>query len=409
MKIAFDVTALYIAQGGIFYYDYNLVRALLECASGHDLLLLDYHPIHGGWANPAELCALEETGALVHVKGLRHRKLSRLPFLQHPQLRPLAKWVDRTLFKPWSWAANSIRQRRLTPVLEGVNVFHSSEVLLWKQPGALNVTTIYDLSALLFPEYHTEETREIQTRKYRFAREEADVVVAISEATKHDIVKHLGIDSQRVYVVYPGYDDIFHPLPDEEKIEVVLKSLGLKPNGYLLHVGTLEPRKNLLRLVRAYYSVQGEVSGPLPKLVLVGAPGWKFREIFELIGNLGLDKDVLYLGRVPRMTLPYLYAGARIFVYPSLYEGFGLPPLEAMACGTPVITSNISSLPEVVGEAGIMVPPTDIDALIEAIRSLVNDSDLRAALSIDGLKRARHFSWHKSARALLKVYSVGRE
>jgi glycosyltransferase involved in cell wall biosynthesis len=404
MKIAFDVTALYVAQGGIFYYDYNLARALLEHATEHELLFIDYYPIHGGWIDPPELRVLEDAEILRHVKGLRHRKLSRLHFLQHPILSPVAKWIDRTLFKPWALAADRVQKRRLTPVLEGVDVFHSSEVLLWKQLGALNVTTIYDLSALLFPEYHTDQTREIQAQKYRFACEEADVVVTISQATKRDIVKHLGIPAERIHVVYPGFEDIFHPIQDRKELQTMLAPLGLTPGDYLLHVGTLEPRKNLLRLVEAYHRVRHNLSVPIPKLVLAGAPGWDFRRIFELIEGLDLEDDVRYVGRVSRTTLPFLYSGARLFVYPSLYEGFGLPPLEAMACGTPVITSNVSSLPEVVGEAGLMVPPTDIDALVEALMELLSDSERREQLREAGISRARQFSWDKAVGKLLDVY-----
>ncbi len=406
MKIAFDVTALYVAQGGIFYYDHNLARALLEHATEHELLFIDYSPIHGGWVDPPELHVLEDAEILQHVKGLRHRKLSRLHFLQNPILFSAAKWIDRTLFKPWALAADWVQERRLAPVLEGVDVFHSSEVLLWRQPDALNVTTIYDLSALLFPEYHTDQTREIQAQKYRFAREEADVVVTISQATKRDIVEHLGIPAERIHVVYPGCEDIFRPVQDREELQTMLKPLGLTPGDYLLHVGTLEPRKNLLRLVRAYNRVRRELPASTPKLVLAGAPGWNFRKLFELIETLDLEDDVRYVGRVPRATLPFLYSGAQFFVYPSLYEGFGLPPLEAMACGTPVITSNISSLPEVVGETGVMIAPTDTDALAEAILALLGDPDRCAALGAGSLERAMNFSWCRAAERLLAVYSL---
>jgi len=406
MKIAFDVTALYVAQGGIFYYDYNLARALLEHAAEHELLFIDYYPIHGGWIDPPELRMLEDAEILRHVKGLRHRKLSRLHFLQHSTLFPVAKWIDRTLFKPWALAADWVQEHRLAPMLEGVDVFHSSEVLLWKQPDALNVTTIYDLSALLFPEYHTDQTREIQAKKYRFAYEEADIVIAISKATKRDIVEHLGIPAERIHVVYPGCEDIFRPIQDRGELQTMLAPLGLTPGDYLLYVGTLEPRKNLLRLVEAYHRARHNLSVPIPKLILAGAPGWDFRRIFELIEVLDLEDDVRYVGRVSRTTLPFLYSGARLFVYPSLYEGFGLPPLEAMACGTPVITSNVSSLPEVVGEAGLMVAPTDIEALAQAIVELLSDSYRSDCLRDAGLFRSQFFSWKRSLIKLLNTYNT---
>ena len=405
MRIGFDVTALYVAQAGIFYYDYNLIRALLALDSDHDYLLLDYSPIHGGYNQPDEMRALEDSQAgITHITGLRHRKLARLQAMQRPVLWPLARLVDHTLLWPWKSLAQSSMRRKLTPLLADVEVFHSSDVLLWRQPGALNVTTIYDLTPVLFPEYHTPGTLALQRAKYRFAQEEADVVIAISEATKRDIVTHLGIAEDRIRVVHAGVAPHFKPVTDPVILRETLSAFDLTPGEYLLYVGTLEPRKNLRRLIEAYALLLKEAHEPVPELVLAGAGGWNYHEILVLIETLSLQKKVRCVGRLPAEVLPALYSGARVFVYPSLYEGFGLPPLEAMACGTPVVTSNTSSLPEVVGEAGVTVSPTDTVVLAEVLTDLLFDSERRQSLREAGLARAAQFSWEHSARELLAIY-----
>ena len=408
MRIGFDVTALYVAQAGIFYYDYNLIRTLVELDRDNEYLLLDYAPIHGGYNDPVELRALEDASVTItHVTGLRHRKLARLSVMQRPVLWSLAHFIDRTLFRPWQSLADSVMRRRLAPLLADIDVFHSSEVLLWRQPGALNVTTIYDLTCILFPEYHTPETLALQRAKHRFAQQEADVVIAISEATKCDIVTHLGIPEDKIHVVYAGVAPHYRPVVDSASLRQTLSTFRLTPNEYLLHVGTLEPRKNLRRLVEAYALLVKEAPVPVPELVLAGAGGWNYQEILALIKGLGLQDRVRCIGRVPAEVLPALYSGARVFVYPSLYEGFGLPPLEAMACGTPVITSNTSSLPEVVGDAGIMVSPTDVTALAEAMASMLFDPDRCQILREAGLQRAAQFSWKRAAHEMLEIYRIG--
>jgi glycosyltransferase involved in cell wall biosynthesis len=410
MRIGFDVTALYVAQAGIFYFDYNLIRTLLELDRDNDYLLLDYSPIHGGYNQPNELRVLEDsTTGITHVTGLRHRKLARLKITQRPVLWPLARLVDRTLLLPWNRLTQASMCRKLAPLLADVDVFHSSEVLLWRQPGALNVMTIYDLTPVLFPEYHTPGTLAIQHAKHRFAQEEADVVLAISEATKRDIVTHLSIAEDRIRVVYAGVAPHFRPVTDPVILRETLSVFHLMPDEYLLHVGTLEPRKNLVRLIEAYALLLKGAPEPVPELVLAGAGGWKYQEIFALIETLKLHDKVRCIGRIPAEVLPVMYSGARVFVYPSLYEGFGLPPLEAMACGTPVVTSNTSSLPEVVGEAGVTVSPTDTVALAEALAGLLFDVERRQSLRAAGLARARLFSWERAARELIEIYKRTRQ
>jgi len=406
MRIGFDITALYVAQAGVFYYDYNLIRALLDLDQENEYLLLDYYPIHGGRTAPSEIRDLKRSQArLVHCQGLRHRRLARWRPLQLPILRTTAELVDRVLFWPWSAAAGAVMRRKLAPLLDGVDVFHSSDVLLWRQPGALNVTTVYDLTTLLFPEYHTADTRELQARKRRFIQEEADAVIAISEVTKQDVVAHLQIPAERVHVVYGGVDPAFRPIEDRQAVVQALAPLGLVPGNYILYVGTIEPRKNLVRLVEAYDQVRRMVPPPVPKLVLAGAAGWQFHEVFARIEALDLKDKVVYAGRVSADLLPALYNGAVLFAYPSLYEGFGLPPLEAMACGVPVVASNVSSLPEIVGDAGVLVDPTDTQTLVTTLATLLGDAQRRSDMVARGLARAERFSWTRAAQETLAIYN----
>jgi glycosyltransferase involved in cell wall biosynthesis len=187
-------------------------------------------------------------------------------------------------------------------------------------------------------------------------------------------------------------------------LQTALTPHGLSPGGYLLHVGTLEARKNLPLLVEAYSQARRFVRGARPQLVLAGAHGWRGDEVARRAKELGVEDHVRFLGRVPRQLLPALYNGAIAVAYPSLYEGFGLPPLEAMACGTPVVASDTPAVREVVGEAGVLVDPSDVGGLARGVRSVLLDVDRRARLRDAGLLRAKRFTWEASARRLLHVY-----
>ena len=410
LRVGFDITALYVAQAGVLRYTLSLLEALLEIDHENAYLMVDYTPLHGQTAPPPEIATLEKPNAhIVHCRGLGHRRLARWNAVQQPALRSLADRVDRTLFWPWAAAARAVMRRKLIQVLDGADVFHSSDVLLWEQPGALNVVTIHDLTTLLFPEHHTANTCEMQALVRRFAQEKADTVIAVSEATKRDILANLEIPNERVRVVHNGVGSAFHPIENRESLTRVLTPLGLSPGGYILHVGTIEPRKNLVRLVDAYYQARQAIPPPAPKLALAGSKGWQFREVFKRVEELMLWEEVVFLGMVPTDILPALYSGAALFAYPSLYEGFGLPPLEAMACGTPVVASNTSSLPEIVGDAGVLIDPTDAGALADALTSLLNDAERRADLSTRGLARAKLFSWRRTAAEMLKIYTLAEE
>lgn len=405
MKIGFDITDLYVAQAGVFYYRYNLIRAMLQMDNPQiEFLLLDYFPIHGGWVSRPEVDALSSPGAVIHhVRGLRHRQLARLWFLQKPVLELVAQGIDKVLLFPYERLANGIRERQLRKYLAGVDVFHSSEVLNYATPGAKTVATIYDMTAVLFPEYHTAQNRALQAEKFRFVQEKADAVIAISESARQDAVNYLGIEAERIHVIYAGVDPAFRPLPAAMVAEVLARH-GLRAGDYILHVSTIEPRKNLVRLLQAYHAIWQRQPESTPRLVLAGGTGWFFREVFDRVQALGLAEQVTFLGRVDDTDLPALYNGALFLAYPTLYEGFGLPALEAMACGTAVLTSNVSSLPEVVGDAAVLVDPTDVESIANGLQTLLDNTTLRKQLEWAGQQQAAQFSWEKAAENTLAVY-----
>jgi glycosyltransferase involved in cell wall biosynthesis len=232
----------------------------------------------------------------------------------------------------------------------------------------------------------------------RFLRA-ADVIIAVSECTRRDAVRLYGIDQAKIRVVYEGVNPRFRPLDDREQLEALRHRYAL-PARFLLYVGTIEPRKNLPALFEAFK----QIGLPGVKLVIVGKKGWLYDETFARLQALGLEREVVFTGFVPDDDLPGLYTLAEAFVFPSLYEGFGLPVLEAMACGTPVITGNVSSLPEVMGDAGILVAPGDVGGLVTALKRVLTDSHLRAQMSAKGLAQARKFTWEKAAQETLAVY-----
>lgn len=404
MKIGVDITVLYRARAGVLNYHLRLLRAMIAQQPGrHQFELVNYLPLHNGLP-PRDVELPQAPHVQVHhVRGVRHRKLGHLGFLQRPGVETVVGAIDNALDPAWHMVTTQVMAAQLQRHLRDVDVFHSSDLLNHAIPGAKNVTTIFDLTARLFPEYHTPQVKSMQAEKYRFAREQADAVIAISENTKRDVVRLLGIEAERVHVVYGGVDAAYRPLP-ETAVRQTLTPYNLEPDTYILHVGTLEPRKNLTRLVEAYHSLTRKLSGTVPRLVLVGGKGWLYDALYGRVQTLDLQDHVLFLNNVPNHQLPAFYNGARLFVYPSLYEGLGLPPLEAMACGAPVLTANSSSLPEVVGDAGLMVDPYDTEALAEKMHYLLTHEAEQERLRRGGPARAAQFNWQRAAQETLNVY-----
>lgn len=283
-----------------------------------------------------------------------------------------------------------------------LDVIHSPEnsTLFRKFKNIKKVVTVHDMILYIFGELKNM----IDFTRYKFLMPKVlkttDKIIAVSENTKKDLINYLKISEEKIKVIHEAAHTRYKPL-NKNDVDDFREKYGLK-EPFILYVGSFLPHKNIPTLIKAFYKLkkQNQIKH---KLLLCGKK-YKIDEVLRIIKELNLENEVIFTGYIPTEHLPYLYNIADLFVYPSLYEGFGLPPLEAMACGTPVITSNTSSLPEVVGEGGIMINPRDIDALTEAIHKVLNDEELRKELSKKGLQRAKKFNWKKTAKETLKVY-----
>lgn len=405
MRIGIDVTGLYIVKAGIYYYSLQVLRHMLALDNEHEFVLLDYAPVRGDRTLPFDLRSLEsERVRVVEIEGPHQRKLIDWKCMDFLGGRFTAQCVDALLDRPWKWFIAGMTRRELDAVLAKLDVLHVSDVTQFASTRARLVSTVHDLSPILFPRLHTHQNRTMFKRKMRYVQERAQAIIAVSEHTKRDLVAHLAIPEERIHVVYNAADSRYHPIDDRDGISRVTRKYGVPGLGYILYVGTLEPRKNLVRLVEAYAVTLESCGDRTPPLVLAGGKGWLYEEIFHAVERLGLQQRVIFTGFVDDEDLPALFNGALLFAYPSLYEGFGMPALEAMACGVPVITSNASSLPEIVGQAGALVDPTDTPALTAALVDLLDNPERRAALGAAGLDRAALFSWERAARETLAVY-----
>ncbi len=264
-----------------------------------------------------------------------------------------------------------------------------------------SVVTIHDLGYLYYPEAHRLLDRLYLDLSTRYNARAATHLIADSLATKRDLIEHYSIELNKITVVYPGYEEAtFQPVRDGELIETVKVRYDIV-GDYILFVGTLQPRKNLTRLIQAFSNLQSPISNI--QLVIAGKKGWLYEKIFRQVEERGLEGRVVFTAYVPETDLPALLSGARLFVFPSLYEGFGLPVLEALACGTPVVCSNVSSLPEVAGDAAVLVDPLDVEEMTAAIERVLGDEKLRAGLIERGFEKAKKFSWEKCAHETLGV------
>ena len=301
------------------------------------------------------------------------------------------------VFRTFSWypyAMNKLNRHEF-------DIIHNpSQVATFIRSKNRYVVTIHDLSPKICPADHAISTRLdfnlLLPRTCQFATK----IIADSVSTKEDLVRYFSIDPDLIKVIYLAADPNYCVLPVHEMN--VLRESGTLPEKFILFVGTLEPRKNIPALLIAYHELLK--SGFTHTLVIVGKKGWKYRKIFDLMDKLKLSGKVIFLENLSVQRLCELYNMADLFVYPSYYEGFGLPPLEAMTCGCPVITSNISSLPEVVGQAGITVNPENIEGLANQVKNVLSNEDLRSEMRAKGISRARIFSWDTCVRETLKTY-----
>ncbi|MEP7288498.1 MAG: glycosyltransferase family 1 protein [Chloroflexota bacterium] len=282
-----------------------------------------------------------------------------------------------------------------------LDVLHSPDFIPPQRGAQHRVITVHDLAFLHYPQFQTADSVRYYAGHIRAAVREADHILAVSQTTAADLHTLLNVPAEKITVQLEGVDPAFRPLPVSE-IRSVQQRLGL-PSSYLLFVGTFEPRKNLPGLLEAYHALC-QILPDAPPLVIAGTRGWLYEPIFQKAEELKLGQRLIWLEAVTANDLPAIYNGAVLFVLPSFYEGFGLPPLEAMACGIPTIVSNRGSLPEVVGETGLTVDPDQPAALTEALQCMLTDSELRERSATAGLTRAATFTWQHAAEVALSVY-----
>ncbi len=284
-----------------------------------------------------------------------------------------------------------------------LDIFHSPDFVLPPVRRARTVLTIHDLSFVRHPECSSPPLLEYLMHSVPHSVARADMLLADSESTRRDLIELYHVAEDRVYVVYPGVEPHFAPQQDDGQMQAVLERYGIR-RPYILGLGTLQPRKNFPRLIQAYDLLRRQHAIP-HQLVIGGGKGWLYEGIKETISVLGLQDDVLLAGFVADEDLPILYTAADVFAFPSLYEGFGIPILEAMACGTPVVTSRTSSMPEVAGDAALLVAPENVEELADALWQAIGDSTLRNDLIMRGFEQIKRFTWEKAARCVLDIYT----
>ncbi|MGM0368642.1 MAG: glycosyltransferase family 4 protein [Actinomycetota bacterium] len=378
MQIGIDISTL-VNHGqdiGAGRYIYNLVENLLEIDNVNSYLLT------GRYLNNDYLGIARELTA-----GYPDSKV-RLKL--YPVTQKKLKYWNLFRFPPYEFLGTR------------TEVMHFPDFLVSPTLNRNIVLTINDLAFVRFPEFNFGWFIKKYTKEVKKNARRARKIIAISESTKKDIVNFFSVNPAKIEVIYPAAGKIFRKLKKED----IDKSIPDKYNTgkkYILSVGTIEPRKNYVALIEAYNALREEYDTDI-RLVIVGRTGWKSEATYQKRDDSPYREDILFLGRVEDRDLVRLYNQAELFVYPSVFEGFGLPPLEAMSCGLPVIVSNASSLPEVVGGAGILVPPKNTGRLASAIRDVLEDNSLKEKLSSKSIKQASRFSWEENARKTLKVY-----
>ena len=370
MPIYIDISSAVHAKAGIGRYAESLAQALIAREPGRFALF--YNRVRG--SQPPE-------------------GLARVP----------ARSVGAG-YKPWRMAVwmgqlAGVGFNRLVPDAE---LFHATEHLLPPLRGVPTVLTVHDMIFKLFPEHQKRLNYWYLNATMPLYCRRADAILTVSESSKRDIVIHYGLDPAKVTVIYEAAAPEFVPAR-LAAVDEVRRRYGL-PARYVLHVGTIEPRKNLTRLVEALERLRDE--GLRIPLVVVGGKGWLYEDFFRRLEALAAGDSVHFPGYVPAADLPPLYSAATLVAMPSVYEGFGLPVLEAMACGTPVVCSRASSLPELGGTAARYFDPYDVEAMADAIRAVWTDEALRAEMCQQGLTQAAKFSWARAAAETVQVYEA---
>lgn len=370
MKIGIDIRYLstFTNKAGFYQYVYNLVS---------NLLLVDSH---------------NEYTLLATLRGFRGD----------------GKIVSQFLRRFPGRISDLLLEKLSMPIefLMGMlDIFHGPCYFVPHCLRCKSIVTIHDLMTLRYPEFLELETVDYYNKKIRISTQRADAIIAISNFTKTEIVDLLNIPEERVRVIYNGISPVFHPVKERRKIEGVKAKYGLTGN-YLLFVGNIEPKKNISTLIRACAALWNSTIYKYPLLVIGSKTWhlWHFKEVWKVVQQFHAEKDIIFADVVCNEDLPYLYSGAELFIFPSLFEGFGIPVIEAMACGTPVVASNRASIPEIAGEAALLVDPLDVNEMTEAMHKVLSNRILREQLVEKGLKQVKNFSWERTARETLKLY-----
>jgi len=363
MRIGIDARLVYYSQAGIGQYILHLADGLSRIDTENEYVLL------------------------------QSRK-DDTTILEQPNFRRVSLWTP-SHHRLERYSLN-VELMRL-----GLDVLHSPDFIPPHRPACKSVITVHDLAFLLYPHFLTKES----ARYYGHIDDAVrwtDHIIAVSESTRRDTVDHLGVPEDKITVVHEAASPIFRPVSQDEARQQVRNRHGID-GRFILFVSTIEPRKNVPTLMRALWQLV-ECYKEDVRLVLAGGKGWLYEDAFSAVDELNLDERVHFVGRVSSEDLLYLYNSAELLAHPAFYEGFGLPPLEAMACGLPVIVSNVSSLPEVVGDAGLLVDPHDVDELTVGIWRVLTDEELRQEMIEKGLRQAARFSWDRAASETLEIY-----
>jgi glycosyltransferase involved in cell wall biosynthesis len=371
VHIAIDYTPAVFQGAGIGRHTRGLVKALASLASGHDVTLVVY-------GRPRDAPVVFPAGCQGRIIPVANRWLT-------------VAWYRLNLPLPADWLTGE------------VDLYHASDFVLPPVSRAKTVLTVHDLSFLTVPQCADPSLQGFLSRVVPRSVAQADHILADSQNTRQDLMRLLRVPGDRITVVYPGVEGRFSPQQDKATLQQVRTKYGIGDAPFVLGLGTLEPRKNWPALIRAWTLLKERTSLP-HRLVIAGGKGWLFQGIFEAAEASGLVHDIVFPGFVEDADLPALYAAADVFAFPSLYEGFGIPVLEAMACGTPVVCASNSSLPEAAGDAALLVPTADDEQLASALQRLVQDDDLRYQLSRRGPHHASRFTWQNAAHVLVKTY-----
>jgi len=386
MKIVIDAVPALVEKTGIGYYTQHLATQFKRIAPQHSYFLSDVlFPVKIG-KSPCFFNTLPLEGDLTQEHKLLRVFRAPFPFI--------------TLTRLFLAIVSRITGKALS--LDDADIFFGTNFRGVFGPSFKTVLTVHDMSFEYFPEAVDDRTLAYLREELPAAVRKADLIIADSENTKRDIIRFLAVPELKVRVVYLGVDEMFRPITDHRQRSEVRQRYSL-PERFILFVGTLQPRKNLMGLVRAFAALNSGSDFP-HLLVIAGGVGWKNEGLRELIMELGLAEKVHFTGYVVEADLPVLYNLAEVFVLPSLYEGFGLPVIEAMACGVPVLTSVTSCLPEVAGDAALLVDPHSVEDMAAGLRRLLVDGKLRERCIARGFERARLFTWERSARETMVLF-----